>query len=151
MYKTSYICDRCGAEMMLPIYTLELSARSFCVQDQVTWHYCEDCWKDVKKALTENEPNVLKKTIEELKEENEKLKKDASWYQEFWLAMFKAAQKNREKYVYSSPYMSYTVSTNGEKTIQAEPTGDGPFTARCCCEYADKKEDLDYKQTVGMI
>lgn len=154
MYKSAYyICDRCGAEMApLPTYTLNLNAQSFYFykQDQVTWHYCEDCWEDVKKLLIENEPNVLKKTIEELKEENEKLKKDASWYQEFWLAMFKAAQKNREKYAYSSPYMSYTVSTKGEKTIQAEPAGDGPFTVECCCENTNK-DSLDYKQTVGMI
>ena len=138
MYKTAYVCDCCGKEMEVPGYTLELRANSFnfYVQDRFSWHYCEDCWEDVKKTLTkENEPNILKKTIEDLKEENEKLKKEASWYQEFWLAMFKAAEKNREKYAHISPYM---------------PNTNNPFT-ECCCENADKKEDLDYKQSVGMI
>lgn len=92
----------------------------------------------------------MEKTIEELKEENKKLKEDASWYQEFWLAMFKAAQKNKEKYTYSSPYTSYTISTSGEKIIQAKPAGDGPFTAGCCCDSV-YKDDLDYKRSVGMI
>lgn len=137
MYRTAYICDYCGKEMETPMYILSLNAQSFYFykQDQVTWHYCEDCWEDVKKALTKkNEPNILKKTIEDLKEENKKLKEDASWYQEFWSAMFKAAEKNREKYADNSPYM---------------PNTNSPFTG-CCCESADK-DDLDYKQTVGMI
>lgn len=152
MYKTIYMCDCCGKEMTLPMYTLELRTNSLCIQDQVTWHYCNNCWGYIKKSLTKkNELNDLEKTVEKLKEENKKLKEDASWYQEFWSAMFKAAQKNREKYTYSSPYMTYTVNTSGEKTIQAEPAGDGPFTVGgCCCENVDK-DSLDYKQTVGMI
>lgn len=140
MYKTAYVCDCCGKEMEVPGYILELRANSFnfYAQDRTSWHYCEDCWENVKKALTkENEPNILKKTIEDLKEENEKLKREASWYEEFWLAMFKAAQKNREKYADISPYM---------------PNTNSPFSdCGCCCESADKKEDLDYKQSVGMI
>lgn len=138
MYKTAYVCDCCGKEMEIPGYTLELRTNSFSFykQDRISWHYCEDCWEDVKKVLTEkNELDNLEKVVKELKEENEKLKREASWYQEFWLAMFKAAQKNREKYADISPYM---------------PNTNNPFT-ECCCESADKKEDLDYKQTVGMI
>ena len=99
MYKSTYVCDCCGNAMMLPMYTLKLKTNSLCVQDRVEWHYCDDCWGYIKKSLTKkNELNDLEKTVEELKEENEKLKRDANWYQEFWLAMFKAAQKNKEKY-----------------------------------------------------
>lgn len=135
MYKTAYVCDYCGKEMTLPMYTLELKTNSSYIQDRVSWHYCEDCWEDVKKALTEkNESDNSERTVEELKEENEKLKREASWYQEFWLAMFKAAQKNREKYADNSPYI---------------PNPNSPFT-ECCCESADK-DSLEYKQTVGMI
>ena len=136
MYKTAYVCDCCGKEMEVPGYTLELRANSFnfYAQDRTSWHYCEDCWENVKKALTkENEPNILKKTIEDLKEENEKLKREASWYEEFWLAMFKAAQKNREKYAHISPYM---------------PNINNPFT-ECCCENTNK-DSLNYKQTTGI-
>ena len=135
MYKTSYVCDCCGAEMApLPTYTLSLGTQSFCIQDQVTWHYCEECWENIKEALTKGkDPNILKKTVADLKEENKKLKKnneklkeEASWYQEFWLAMFKAAQKNREKCaVYS------------------------PFAMECCCENTNK-DSLGYKQTTGI-
>ena len=150
MYKTSYVCDCCGKEMQSPMYTLELRTNSLCIQDQVSWHYCNDCWGYIKKGLTKkNELNDLEKTIEELKEENKKLKKDASWYQEFWQAMFKAAEKNKEKYTYSSSGIPYTISTSGEKTIQAKPVGDGLFTIGCCDDIY--KDDLDFKQTIGMI
>ena len=43
MYKTSYVCDCCGTEMTLPMYTLSLNTQSLCVQDQTSWHYCSDC------------------------------------------------------------------------------------------------------------
>lgn len=138
MYKTSYVCDCCGAEMTLPMYTLNLSTQSLCVQDQTSWHYCNDCWKYIKKSLIKkNELNDLEKTIEELREENKKLKKDASWYQDFWLAMFEAAVKNKEKCTYSSPY--YTSCTSDGK----------PYTAGYCCENTNK-DSLDYKQTTGI-
>lgn len=64
--------------------------------------------------------------------------------------MFKAAEKNKEKYTYSSSGIPYTISTSGEKTIQAKPVGDGLFTAGCCCDSV-YKDDLDYKRSVGMI
>lgn len=84
-----------------------------------------------------------------MKEENKKLKEDASWYQEFWLAMFKAAEKNKEKYTYSSPYTSYTISTGGEKTIQAKSAGDRfSTTVGCYCENTSK-DSLNYKQTTA--
>ena len=93
MYKTAYVCDCCGKEMEVPGYTLELRANSFnfYAQDRTSWHYCEDCWEDVKKALIkENEPNILKKTIEDLKEENEKLKKDIRPYENLFNLVLKA-------------------------------------------------------------
>ena len=46
MYKTSYVCDCCGAEMTLPMYTLELSTNSLCIQDRASWHYCDNCWEN---------------------------------------------------------------------------------------------------------
>lgn len=44
--------------------------------------------------------------------------------------------------------MSYTINTSGEKTIQAEPIGDGPFTVGYCCENTNK-DSLNYKQTTA--
>ena len=54
-----------------------------------------------------------------------------------------------DKFTYSSPYTSYTINTGGEKTIQAEPVGDGPFTVGCCCENTNK-DSLNYKQITGI-
>ena len=149
MYKTTYVCDCCGKEMQSPMYTLELKTNSFCVQDRAGWDYCNDCWEYVKKRLIlkKSELDDLEKTIEELKKENDMLKNDAAWSREFWEAIFKAAAKQEIKDVkYNSPYMSYTISTIGEETIQAKPVGDGPFTAGCCCENTNK-DSLNYKQT----
>ena len=54
-----------------------------------------------------------------------------------------------DEFTHSSPYTSYTISTNGEKTVQAKPMGDGPFTIGCCCEITNK-DSLNYKQTTGV-
>lgn len=151
MYKSIYVCDCCGKEMQTPMYTLELKTNSFCIQDRVSWHYCNDCWGYAKKNLTKkDELSDLEKTIEELKKENDILQKDAAWSRKFWEAIFKAAAKQEKKDVtYSSPYICTTVNTSGEKTIQAKPMSDGPFTVGCCCENTNK-DSLNYKQTTGI-
>lgn len=151
MYKSIYVCDCCGKEMQSSMYTLELKTNSLCIQDRAAWHYCNDCWGYVKKNLIKkDEISDLEKTIEELKKENDILQKDAAWSRKFWEAIFKAAAKQEKKDVtYNSPYMSYTISTSGEETIQAKPMGDGPFTVGCCCENTNK-DSLNYKQTTGI-
>lgn len=172
MYKSIYVCDCCGKEMQTPMYTLELRTNSFCIQDRVSWHYCNDCWGYVKKNLTKKDKiDDLEKTIEELKKENDTLKNDAAWCRDFWEAIFKSAKctdygpfttittSDEEKitqgkpiigneFTYSSPYICTTVNTIGEKTIQAEPAGDGPFIVGCCCENTNK-DSLNYKQTTA--
>ena len=141
MYKTIYECDRCGKEMQSPMYTLELRTNSFCIQDRAGWHYCNDCWEYVKKDLTKknDELNDLEKIKEELKKEN-----DVIWLREFWEAILKSAIQEKKNVTYSSPYMSYIVNTNGEKSIQVKSAGDGFFTAECCCENINK-DGLNYK------
>lgn len=136
MYKTSYVCDCCGAEMTpLPWYTLSLSTQSLCIQDQVTWHYCEDCWKDVKKALTKkNESNNLEKVVEELKEENKKLKKDAKWYEQFFMSIYMAFMNNL-----FGKQTGYGFTTTSSK----EKTADDESSVGCYCENSDK--NLNYK------
>lgn len=130
MYKTAYVCDYCGKEMEIPMYTLELKTNSlsFYVQDRVSWHYCEDCWEDVKKALTEKN----NKDIEQLRKDNE-------WYKKFFMSMY-------ESFMDSLFNTAVTTTTVSDEKI----TCNGPFTEKCCCESADK-DDLDYKQSVGMI
>lgn len=153
MYKSIYMCDCCGKEMQTPMYTLELRTNSFCIQDRTAWHYCNDCWGYAKKNLTKkDELSDLEKTIEELKKENDILKKDATWSREFWDAVFKTAAKQEKKdFTYGSPYMTYTINTGGEKTIQARFAGDRfSTTVGCCCENTNK-DSLEYKQTTGMI
>ena len=150
MYKTSYVCDCCGKEMHHPMYTLELKTDSLCIQDQVSWHYCNDCWGYIKKGLTKkNELSDLEKTVEELKEENKKLKKDASWYKQFFTSIFTAFMNNYYKDT-GYGFTTTTTTSGGEKIIQAKPAGDGPFTIGCCCDDI-YKDDLDFKRTVGMI
>ena len=150
MYKTTYICDCCGKEMKEPMYALELRTNSLCIQDRVGWHYCNDCWGYVKKGLIKkNELSDLEKIVEELKEENKKLKKDASWCEQLFIPIFTAFMNNYYKDT-SYGFTTTTTTSDGEKTIQAKPMGNGPFTIGNCCENANK-DDLDYKQTVGMV
>ena len=50
MRKEVYICDRCGANLEnFPPYSLKLTALT--VQEQVEWHYCHSCWKNIKDVL----------------------------------------------------------------------------------------------------
>lgn len=141
MYKTICECDRCGKEMQSPMYTLELRTNSFCIQDQVDWHYCNDCWEYVKKDLTKknNELNDLEKIKKELKKEN-----DVIWLREFWEAILKSAIQEKKNVMYSSPYMLYIINTNGKKSIQVKSAGDELFIAEYCCENINK-DSLNYK------
>lgn len=149
MYKKSYVCDCCGDVMTSPMYTLELSTNDLCMQDQTAWHYCGDCWRYVKKTLTKkNESNDLEKAVEELREENRKLKKDAAWYEQFFISIFNAFLNSI--FCKQTGYGFTTASSNKEETIQSKLTDDGPFSVGCCCDDA-YKDSLDYKQTVGMI
>lgn len=101
MYKTSYICDCCGAEMAsLPAYTLSLSAQSFCIQDQVTWHYCDNCWEKIKDRLVgRDSENVekLKEEIDRLKEENERLQSTVDWWNSIFVVLINNAIKQEKE------------------------------------------------------
>lgn len=46
-------------------------------------------------------------------------------------------------------FTTTTTTSDGGKTIQAKPVGDGPFTVGCCCENTNK-DSLNYKQTTGI-
>jgi hypothetical protein len=136
MYKTSYICDCCGAEMAsLPAYTLSLGTQSFCIQDQVTWHYCDNCWDKIKDRLVgRDSENVekLKEEIDRLKEENERLQNTADWWNSIFVVLINnAIKQEKEK-------RSTTYTTNN----------DGPFTTGCCCENTSK-DSLNYRQTTA--
>lgn len=135
MYKTSYVCDCCGKEMTLPMYTLNLStnAQNFCIQDQVTWHYCSDCWDKIKDQLTgcksENDEKINKE-IDRLKEENELLQSSVDWWNSiFILLVNNAIKQEKEK----------------EKDTKL-------VTCNCYCEdIINKERYLNFKKTMGMI
>lgn len=87
MRKEVYVCDHCGKifhstnPYVLEIpYTVKVEA--IIVQDRVEWHYCSDCWKVVKDWLT-NKPDETGT----LKKENERLKKEISWYEKLYKAI----------------------------------------------------------------
>ena len=94
---------------------------------------------------------VLEKAVARFKEANKKCDKAIEWYKLlFALVLNESAKQEKKDVTYSSPYYTYTVNTGGsEKTIQAKPAGDGPFTIGCCCENTNK-DSLDYKQTTGI-
>lgn len=151
MYKTTYICDCCGKGMQIPMYTLGLSTNSFCVQDRASWHYCNDCWKEIKNRLVgRDSENVekLKEEIDRLKKENKRLQSTVDWWNAIFISLTNDAIRQEKEKRSSSPYTTYTINSGGEKTIQAEPMGDGPFTIGCCCENTSK-DSLNYKQTTA--
>lgn len=140
MYKVVYECDCCGKEMQNPKYTLELKTDSLYVQDRASWHYCNECWIQVKHFLSGG--GVI------YKDNSSPFSKCGCYITTTTSDEEKVTQGKPiidDKFTYSSPYTSYTISTNGEKTIQAEPAGDGPFTAGCCENI--NKDSLNYKQT----
>jgi hypothetical protein len=133
MYKTSYVCDCCGKEMTLPMYTLNLSTQSFCVQDQTNWHYCEECWPKIKETLNG------KSDSEELKKENEKLKKDVQQYENFFNLVLKA---------FAEGFYGKSWAETGDSLKCSSGQENGLFSAGCCAEDINKCCS-DYKQTVA--
>lgn len=152
MHKEVCVCDHCGKvlESEYSRYTLRLEA--YTTQSRVEWHYCPDCWKTVKNQLT----NAESCEISELRKNYARMQKDIKWYERFTASMidtfakclnseasFESNQSNDPFsdcgcYAKNTDYTSYTTSTSGEKTIQAEPMGDGPFTIGCCCKNTNK-------------
>lgn len=119
MYKPEYVCDCCKKIMDKPVFILNLSSRcDASTQDQYTWHYCEECWPKVKEMLNG------KSDFEELKKENEKLKKDASWYEQFFTSICMAFLKS----YYKNTGYGFTTTTTASKE------SNGPFSVGCCCE-----------------
>lgn len=102
MYKAAYICDCCGAKMVRPLYTLNLTTGSRCVQDQANWHYCADCWESIKKRLTltksELDDLALEKAVERFKEANKDWDNAVKWYGPlFALALAESIQQEKDK------------------------------------------------------
>lgn len=100
MYKEVYTCDCCGVEMQRPLYTLDLKTINF--QDQTAWHYCADCWENIKKrlTLTKNELDdlALEKAIERFKEANKDWDNAIRWYGPlFALALAESVQQEKDK------------------------------------------------------
>jgi len=113
MYKPEYVCDYCGKDMGdSPEFTVMFRSNSLAVYEPEEWHYCKDCWEQVKKTLINKDDKV-----EELKKENEKLKKDAKWYENFFISMWNA----------------FTNSFYGTSQ-KKENNCCGPFTAGCCID-----------------
>lgn len=140
MRKTIYVCDHCEKDMEnSPAFTVSFRSNSLAVQEPGEWHYCHDCWGQVRTFLS--------------------TKNNVSWVKVddqygFFITTTTTSDEEKitqgkpiinDKFTHSSPYMSYTISTNGEKTIQAKPAGDGPFTIGCWCENTNK-DSLNYKQ-----
>lgn len=143
MRKTVYTCDYCGKDMgNSSEFTVTFKSNG--LYEPKEWYYCKECWSKVKKKLTNKKDNV-----EELEKENEKLKKDARWYENFFTLMWNAfAESFYGKNCSERFTTKTTVISNEEKIIQAKPMGDGPFTVGCCCENTNK-DSLDYKQTTA--
>ena len=100
MYKVVYICDCCGAEMKKSLYTLHLQSNSNSIQDRMTWHYCVDCWEDVKKRLTltksEIDNLILKKAVAKFKEANKEWDQVIKWYEPLF-ALDGSAQQEKDE------------------------------------------------------
>lgn len=137
MYKPKYVCDYCGKDMgNSPEFTVMFKSNGLAVYELKEWHYCEECWSKVKKKLANQDDS-----IEELKKENEKLKKDAKWYENFFSLMLNAFVNG------------FYGTSQKEKDKLLECCCDqknGPFTAGCCIENINK-DSLEYKQLIGMI
>lgn len=151
MYKSIYVCDCCGKDMgNSPEFTVKFKSNTLAVQEPGEWHYCCKCWGQVRTLLStkKNELNdlVLEEAVARFKEANKEWDRAINWYKLlFAFALNESAQQEKKDITYSSPYYTYTVNTgSGEKTIQAKPVGDGPFTIGCCCENTNK-DSLNYK------
>ena len=136
MYNVFYTCDCCGKEMKEPAYALELETNSLCVQDRVSWHYCDDCWEKIKDRLVgRDSENVekLKDEIDKLKKENKRLQGTVDWWNSIFISLTNDAIK-QEKEKRSTTYTTNT-------------SDNGLFTA-CCCENTSK-DSLNYRQTTA--
>ncbi|MDT3388208.1 MAG: hypothetical protein LIR46_10685 [Bacteroidota bacterium] len=67
---------------------------------------------------------------------------------DWWTSIFIIVTNDAIKQEKEKRSITYTTSTGGEKTIQAESVGNGPFTVGCCCENTNK-DSLNYKQTTA--
>lgn len=129
MRKIIYVCDHCGKDMEdIPEFTVTFKSNRLAIYEPKEWHYCYNCWKQVETFLSTS--------------------KNISWirtndrYTPFSDCGCYIENTNKD----NLNYKQATVSTSGEKTIQAKPMGDGPFTVGCCCENTNK-DSLNYKQT----
>lgn len=154
MYKSIYVCDHCGKDMgNSPEFTVKFKSNTLAVQEPGEWHYCCKCWGQVRTFLSTKKSEldnlVLEEAVARFKEANKECDTATEWYKLlFALALNESAKQEKKDVTYSSPYICTTVNTIGEKTIQAEPVGNGPFTVGCCCENTNK-DSLDYKQTTA--
>lgn len=159
MYNTFYTCDCCGKQMDKPDIVLTTRKDNFLsIEDRVnfienrdTWHYCDDCWKEIKNRLIgRDSENVekLKEEIDRLKKENKRLQGIVDWWNSIFIVLTNDAIKQEKEKRNSSSYTTYTINSGGEKTVQANPVGDGPFTVGCCCENSSK-DSLNYRQTTA--
>lgn len=135
MHKTVYMCDYCGKDMgNSPEFTVMFRSNGLAVYEPEEWHYCKDCWEQVKKTLANKDDKV-----EELKKENEKLKKDAQWYENFFNSMWKAFAES----FYGKNWVEI-----GDSSECCSDQKDGLFSAGCCAENTNK-DSLHYKQTTA--
>lgn len=131
MRKTVYTCDYCGKDMgNSPEFTVMFRGNGLAVYEPEEWHYCKDCWEQVKKTLINKDDKV-----KELKKENEKLKKDAQWYENFFNSMWKAFAES----FYGKNWAEIEDSSDQESSL---------FKMGCCTEDINKCCS-DYKQTVA--
>lgn len=128
MYKSEYVCDYCGKDMgNSPEFTVMFKSNGLAVYEPKEWHYCEECWSKVKKKLANQDDS-----IEELKKENEKLKKDAKWYENFFSLILNAFING----FYKDTGYGFTITTTNKEDKLSE----------CCCENTNR-DSLNYSQT----
>lgn len=54
MYKVMYVCDHCGKDMGdSPKFTVTFKSNTLAIQEPKEWHYCSNCWTQVKRFLSE--------------------------------------------------------------------------------------------------
>ena len=53
MRKTVYVCDHCGKDMQnSPEFTVSFKSNTLAVQEPGEWHYCNNCWGQVRTFLS---------------------------------------------------------------------------------------------------
>lgn len=58
MRKTIYVCDHCGKDMNTPAFTVSFKSNSLAVQEPGEWHYCRNCWDQVRTFLSTSKDNI---------------------------------------------------------------------------------------------